>query len=104
MDETLTLGGNISLTGFRRLDNGEVIVIKKMVGNYTKKLREVCKKFEDLHITMKGVHERETSKLYEIHGKCLDNGTPITSTTTDRNLFVAVDDVLKNILKEATKY
>ncbi len=100
MEETLALGGNISLTGFKEIDTSESIVLKKIVGTYGKKFSEMCNKFESLHITMKSVHERETSKLYEIHVKCMDNGTPITSSVTDRNLFVAVSGALEKLESE----
>ena len=102
-EETLALGGNISLTGFRELERTQMIVLKKIVGTYGKKFDEICNKFESLHLTMKPVHETEASKIYEIHVKCMDNGTPITSSTTDRNLFVAVSEALKKVENEISK-
>ena len=102
-EETLALGGNISLTGFRELERSQVVVLKKIVGTYGKKFSEICSKFESLHLTMKPIHETEKSKIYEIHAKCMDNGTPITSTSSDRNLFVAVSDALQRVENEISK-
>lgn len=97
MDDTVVLGGNIELSGFSELDGGSMIILKKVVGNYAKKFSERCSKFEKLSVNMKTVHEREKSEKYELHAKLLDNGNPSTSEVTDRNLFFALDSVLKKI-------
>lgn len=102
-EETLVLGGNISLTGFREIDRTQMVVLKKIVGTFGKKYSKICNKFESLHVTMKPVHETDKSRIYEIHVKCMDNGTPINSNTEDRNLFVAVSDALKKIESEISK-
>lgn len=94
------LGGNIELTGFRNIDSSSIIVIKKIIGNYAKRIAELTKKLEKLHITLKPVHEREKSEKYEVHAKVIDNGKVYSSEITDRNLFVAVDSALKKIINE----
>jgi len=55
---------------------------------------------ELLHITLKAVHEREKSEKYEVHAKVIDGGKVYASEITDRNLFVAVDSVLKKVVNE----
>ena len=95
--ETIELRGNIQLTGFSDLDSGQMIVLKKIVGNYARKLSEKSQKFEQLSVTMKPVHETESSKIYELHAKLMDNGKPIVGEASDRNLFAAINDVLKKI-------
>ena len=95
--DTVELGGNIQLTGFSELDGGQMIVLKKIVGNYARKFSDKSSSFQALSLTMKKVHERETSQMYEVNAKLMDNGQPIVSEITDRNLFVAVDTVLKKI-------
>ena len=97
-EEVLQLGGNIELSGFSSLDGGVMIVLKKIVGNYAKKMSEKVSNFEKLSLTMKLVHAKEKSEKYEIHGKMVDNGKAFTSTITERNLFVGVDSVLKGII------
>ena len=102
-NDALKLGGNIELSGFSGLNGGEMVVIKKIVGNYAKRMTEICEKFENLSLNMKPVHKTEGSKKFELHAKLLDNGNQITSEVTERNLFVGVDDVLKNVVNAIKK-
>jgi ribosome-associated translation inhibitor RaiA len=95
--ETLQLGGNIELTGFKELDPGSMVILKKIIGNYARKFSDTCTSFEKLAITMKIVHATEGSEKYEIHGKLMDNGSATTSELTDRNLFFAIDKVCKKM-------
>lgn len=99
----LELGGSIRLSGFSELDGGQMAVLKKIVGNYAKKMSEICEKFEGLSLTMKPVHKTENSALYEIHAKCIDGGRPIPSEVTDRNMFIAIDSALKKVVNEIQK-
>ena len=99
-NETARLGGNIQLTGFRDIDSPSMTVLKKIIGNYARRIAELTKKLETLHITLKPVHEREKSEKYEVHAKIIDDGKVYASEITDRNLFVAVDSVLKKIVNE----
>ena len=99
-EEGVKLGGNIELTGFRAIDSSSMIVLKKIIGNYAKRIAELTKKLQTLHITLKPVHEREKSEKYEVHAKVVDDGKVYASEITERNLFVAVDTVLKKIVNE----
>ena len=96
----MELGGNIQLSGFRHIDGASMVILKKIIGNYARKMSDITKKFESLHVTMKPVHETEKSEKYEIHTKLMDNGKPIVSEVVERNLFVAVDNSLKKIINE----
>jgi len=96
----MELGGNIQLAGFRDIDGASMVVLKKIIGNHVRKMSEIAKKFESLHVTMKQVHETEKSEKYEIHAKLLDNGKPLVSEVVERNLFIAVDSALKKIVNE----
>ena len=99
MEGTLELGGNIALTGFNEVDRGEMVVVKKIVGNYAKKFSEAYSDFQKLSLTMKSVHKTEGSQKYEMHSMLVLGGNQHTSETTDRNLFIALDTVLKGIEK-----
>lgn len=90
----------IELTGFKHIDSSSMAVLKKIVGNYAKRIGELAKKLEALHITLKPVHEREKGEKYEVHAKIIDDGKVYTSEITERNLFAAVDAVLKKIVNE----
>lgn len=100
MNDDIRLGGNIELAGFRTIDSSSMIVLKKIIGNYAKRIAELTKKPQILHITLKPIHEREKSEKYEVHAKVVDNGKVYASEVIDRNLFVAVDSVLKKIVNE----
>jgi len=100
MDDTVELGGNIRLTGFSELDGGSIIVVKKIVGSYAKKFSERCKKFEKLTLTLKTVHKKEKSEKYELHAKVADGGKDYNAEITERNLFFALDTVLKKLERE----
>ena len=102
-EDNVVLGGNIELSGFREIDGGSMIIIRKIVGNCAKKFSTLCGNFEKLHITMKPVHKTEGSEKYEIHAKVIDNGKPITAEETDRNLFIVLDSVLKRVEAEIAK-
>lgn len=97
--DTFKLGGNIQLSGFGELDGANMIVVKKIVGNYARKLSEASKEFSELHLTLKVVHKKEKSEKYEIHGKVVDKGKVHTSEVTDFNLYFAMDNLLKKLLK-----
>ena len=95
--DIVVLGGNIELSGFREVDGGSMIVLKKIVGNYVKQLSENHKDFEKLHISMKKVHETKGSSKYEVTARIIISGKPYNADVTERNLFMTVDKVLKKI-------
>ncbi|MBI4150247.1 hypothetical protein HY488_02470 [Candidatus Woesearchaeota archaeon] len=96
---TIELGGNIELVGFRELDSSKLIVVKKMVGNYARKMSEDTKNFEKLVVTLKQIGQPDAHK-FELHGKLMDNGRPITSVAVDYNVFFALDKALSGIMQQ----
>jgi len=84
----MELGGNISLEGFDELEPGTLIVVKKMVGNYAKKISEK-NKFEKLELTLK----KEAEK-YKIEVKLIIEGKEKKEEAEDVNLFFTIDKVL----------
>jgi hypothetical protein len=97
-EKVLQLGGNIELSGFSDLEPGVMIVLKKIVGNYARRMNDKCKNFEKLTLTMKTVHAKEKGEKYELHARMIENGRPYTASNIDRNLFVAVDSSLKAVM------
>ena len=101
MDDLQQLGGNIDLVGFRQVDGGSMIVVKKLVGNYARKFSDRLAAFERLTLTVKPVHHTEGgSSMYELHAKVCFDGKSSNADTTDHNLFFAVDKVLKGVEKQ----
>ncbi|PIN78258.1 hypothetical protein COV16_06170 [Candidatus Woesearchaeota archaeon CG10_big_fil_rev_8_21_14_0_10_34_8] len=92
---TIELGGNIQLSGFRDLDSATMVVVKKIVGNFVKHIDSVDK-FQGLHVTLKIIHQREKSEIYELNAK-LQSDKLYTSQSVDRNLMIGLDSVLKKV-------
>ena len=99
MDESMQLGGNIELSGFGDIDGASMVVLKKIIGNYGRRMSEISSKFEKLSVAMKSVDDEE-SKKFEIHAELINDGKPFTSETMEKNLFVAVDNALKKIVND----
>jgi hypothetical protein len=96
MNDIMQLGGNISLAGFKELEPAKMVVIKKITGNYVKRMQEKANKFESLHLSLKSVH----SSKYDLHAKVSVGGRAFNSEIIDFNLFFALDKALAKILEE----
>jgi hypothetical protein len=99
MDDVMQLGGNIELSGFRDINGASMVILKKMIGNYARKMSEISDKFEKLHVK-KTAHEDEKGRMYHIQAEHLNDGKAHVSEFTDKNLFVAVDSALKKIMED----
>ena len=100
-DEVITLGGNIELSGFREVEKINNVVINKIVGNYARKFKDSCSNFEKLHLQLKKIGSE--NKQIELHAKVTDNGKVFASEVVNRNLYFALDAVLKKIKAEIDK-
>ncbi len=100
----MELGGNITLIGFKEIDKAELVVVKKLVGSYTRKLSDTVSGFEGITVSLKLVHKTdEGHPKYELHAKAIISGKPFVSEVVDRNLFVGLDEALKNVMAMASK-
>ena len=90
--DTITLGGGIELNGFKDIEPGMFIVIKKIVGSYTRTLSDKHKDFEKL-ILNKG--SKEIKAELKLKEKSFDASSKID------NLFIALDSVLKELENKA---
>jgi hypothetical protein len=97
VNEELSLGKNIILSGFKDIDGSSMFVVRKVVGNFVRKIQAICENFENLTLNLKPVHESEKTSKFEIHGKLIDNGKVHTAENTDRNLFFSLDKVLSKL-------
>jgi hypothetical protein len=98
------LGGNITLVGFKAIERAELVVVKKIVGSYTRKLSDTVSGFEGITVNLKLVHRSEEGNpKYELHAKAIINGSPMATEVVDRNLFVGLDDVLKKLVTLTSK-
>jgi ribosome-associated translation inhibitor RaiA len=95
MDETevLNFGTNIQLSGFKGIDPGSMVILKKMIGNSVKKISETSNTFEKLTLNL----VTDESKKLEITAVLLDNGKTYNSKHVEKNLFMAIGEVLKKL-------
>ena len=99
----IELGGSIEPVGFREMDGGTMVIVKKIVGNFVKKIADANDKFEHFTLSVKNVHETKGSTKYELQGKLLIAGKPINSEVTDRNLFFTLNTLLNKLESLALK-
>jgi len=95
-EDLLKLGGSIELSGFSSVDRGAMIILKKIIGNYARKLADTSNSFEALKLRVKKVHDN----IYELNCQVIDGGNSVNSSVEDRNIFVAVDSALKKISEQ----
>jgi len=98
-EETIELGGNIRLSGFREIDGASMIIVKKIVGSFVKKVNDRDPKFQNLTLTLKKIHgnpESETTGKFEMHANLLCSKQH-NAEVTHQNLMFAVDSVLKKV-------
>ncbi|MDD5331458.1 MAG: hypothetical protein PHE43_01370 [Candidatus Nanoarchaeia archaeon] len=95
---TIELGGNIKLSGFKDLEPAKLIVVKKMVGTYARKMAEKTP-FQELALTLKPVH----SSNFEIKANLMVEGKNHHTEITDYNLFFAIDKVLSQLIELTAK-
>ena len=101
MDEDLELGGKIVLSGFKEIKPAELVVVKKLIGSYARKFSDNTREYEGLKLHLKGIHKTPGSEKYEVHGKLLFAGQVKFAEVIDRNLFIALDSLLKKLEFEA---
>ncbi|MBN2142279.1 hypothetical protein JW711_03025 [Candidatus Woesearchaeota archaeon] len=101
--EDMALGGNITLSGFKDISKQELIVVKKIVGSYARKLSDNVPDFQELKVNMKAVHKTEASEKYELHCSVFYGGEHFDVEVVERNLFMGLDEVLRKVTEHAMK-
>lgn len=90
----IELGGNIKLINFDSLEPALLVVVKKVVGNYTKKISESIDSFKGIEVTLEDSNKVNVKvsadKNYEAEAK-------------DKNLFFSLDKALNTILVDIKK-
>ncbi len=96
----IELGGNITLVGFKELGYAEFVVVKKVVGNYARRISDK-QEFSHLTMTLKPIHKinDEISK-YELKAKLEIDGKLYNAEIVEHNLFVGIDGLLKKIIAQ----
>lgn len=102
-EELMELGGSIQLSGFSEMDTAELIVVKKMAGSYARKFSDRFPGFERLRLHLKVMHKKEASEKYDLTGKLFLAGRIHVATEVDKNIYFAMDKVLKQLEKDAIR-
>jgi ribosome-associated translation inhibitor RaiA len=98
MTTTMELGGNIVLTGFADLDFTELIVVKKIVGQYARKIADRPPGFSRLNVVL---HRKPSHSEIEVH---MDTeGRTLSSHAEGHNLFVVLDQGFKKLETQIEK-
>ena len=84
---------NIKLINFEEIEPTLLIVVKKIVGIYTKKISSKFSDFKSIEVTL----ENKTSNLVKVRVEC---GDIKESESRDKNLFFALDGALGAILNQ----
>lgn len=95
--ESINLGDTIQLSGFKELEHGALIVVKKLVGTQVKKFQESIKDFQRINIHLKTVHKTEQNMKYELHAGLIHGGKNINVETIDRNIFMALSSIFEKL-------
>lgn len=88
----LELGGGIKLEGFETIEPSLLIVVKKVVGNYAKKMSEQVVNFKEILVTVSDQYKIEATMIAE---------SEFSSNATSSNLFFALDKALGEVLNKA---
>jgi ribosome-associated translation inhibitor RaiA len=74
-----------------------MVVIKKLVGNYTRKLSD-GRPVNNLTITLKPIHKTDKDSVkYELKSKLDLDGKIYNSEIVEYNLFIGIDSILKKL-------
>jgi hypothetical protein len=96
----ITLKGNIALVGFEILEPAEMIIIKKIVGTYVRKLSELGD-YKEMKLNLQQ-HPKGKSFKHEIKGLAFLGSFRLAAEAMEWNLYNAVSQVCEKILAEAT--
>jgi len=94
----IRLGGNIVLVGFS-LEPIEMIVVKKIIGNYAKKIGEKVE-YKELKISLKKT-EKAQSFLHEISANAEVKDGMLSSNAVNHNLYTALSEALEKVNSQA---
>ena len=98
----IELGGNITLVGFKELEPAKLIVVKKMIGTYAKKIADQAG-LKELKVELKTTHNKSKEadkQKYEIKANVHTEKKAYNAEITQFNLFYALDEVLGKIIAQ----
>ena len=98
----ISLGGSISLVGFGFLEQVELVVVKKIVGNFVRKLNEQSD-YKSLVMELKQ-HKKGKTFLHEISANAKVNDLLLSANLSDYNLYSCINKVSEKMLSELSHH
>jgi ribosome-associated translation inhibitor RaiA len=90
----------LQIAGFHDIEESSMDIVNKNILAHSKKISHLVRDPGILHVTLKIIHEREKSEIYDIHVKLPDKGKVYNTHVTDRNLLAAIDKAMEKIMHE----
>ncbi len=94
----IKLKGNIALVGFDSLEPSEMIIVKKIVGNYVKRMGNVAN-YEEMKLVLQQ-HKHGKGFKHEINALAFFDEGRFNAHVTEWNLYKALSEVCEKILNE----
>ena len=91
----IELGRSIVLEGFNDINGGEMVILKKLLGNYVKEITEKKGNIEKLSLNLNKTKLGEKN-IFNLQAELLA-GEKYNTEVRDGNLFFAIDKALKDI-------
>lgn len=91
----MELGGNIKLDGFHDVDPSTLIIVKKIVGNYARRMQEETTLKELL------LQRIPTPTNILINAKLITHTSNCDASASDVNLFFAINTALATVFSKA---
>ncbi len=95
----MELGGNIELHGFIEEEEQDLIIIKKIVGRFTKQLSQELDTFRGLAVIF--AQEEDT---VHVDVRLELSGADVQAQTSANNLYLALDTALKELQLRAQEH
>ena len=97
-NKELKLGGNIVLVGFSS-EPTEMIVIKKIIGHYAKKIGEKIN-YKEIKVTLKQTQKAQLF-LHEISVNAIMDKGVLAANAVNKNLYTALSESLDKVYSQA---
>ena len=98
----IELGGSIELVGFKEFEPSELVVLKKIIGNFVRKFADNVEGYEKLTISIKRVGSPKSNK-FEVQTKLMVSAKPVNSDVTENNVYFALAQSFKKLENQVLK-
>ena len=91
----IELGGNIKLDGFDQIESGKLVVAKKMIGSFARKIGDK-KQYKDLTVNLS-----IDNNMFKISVVCNNEDSCLEGEKTENNLFFAINGAFSVIMEKS---